>query len=114
MNRSTTGKKCLAWAAALALGAALSRRGYAAPAGAPAASTVPTPPPKSFPPAPEDPKPPVTLPGWKVETVAIHPTINTPSVVLALPDGRVLVAEHWLSNVGGKTPIDRIFCLFPD
>lgn len=104
----------MAWAAAVALGAVFAGRGYAAKGDAPAASATPTPPPKSFPKSPDDPKPPVTLLGWKVETVAIHPTINTPSVVCALPDGRVLVAEHWLSNVGGKTPIDRIFCLYPD
>ena len=43
-----------------------------------------------------------------------YPQINTPSMVCAIPDGRVLVAEHALSNVGGHTPIDRILCIHPD
>src|SRR5438309_4342250 len=67
-----------------------------------------TPPPTSILPEPADPRPAAAAEGWKVEMVMIHPKINTPSVVCALPDGRVLVAEHWLSNIGGKEPIDRI------
>src|SRR3954467_334562 len=64
-----------------------------------------TPPPTSIQPEPADPRPAAAAEGWKVETVMIHPKINTPSVVCALPDGRVLVAEHWISNVGGNQPL---------
>jgi len=34
--------------------------------------------------------------------------------ILSPADGRVLVAEHWLSNIGGKDPVDRILCIHPD
>ncbi|HEX8915366.1 MAG TPA: HEAT repeat domain-containing protein, partial [Humisphaera sp.] len=61
-----------------------------------------------------DPKPPVAPAGWKVETVLLAPAIESPSVVCALPDGRVLVGEDPLDNRGGKEPIDRILCLHPD
>src|SRR4051812_15235514 len=40
-----------------------------------------------------DPKPPVGTEGWKVETVLLAPKIESPSVVCALPDGRVLIGE---------------------
>lgn len=62
----------------------------------------------------QKPVPPVTIDGWKVEQVLVPPAIETPSVVCALPDGRVLVAEDPLDNRGGKEPIDRILCLYPD
>jgi putative heme-binding domain-containing protein len=61
-----------------------------------------------------DPKPPVAPAGWKVETVLMAPDIESPSVVCALPDGRVLIGEDPLDNRGGKDPIDRILCLHPD
>lgn len=61
-----------------------------------------------------DPKPPIAPAGWKVETVLIAPQIESPSVVCALPDGRVLIGEDPLDNRGGKEPIDRIICLWPD
>src|SRR5687768_3062161 len=71
--------------------------------------------PITLPPSPgPDPKPAVAPAGWKVETVLRAPQIESPSVVCALPDGRVLVAEDPLDNRGGKEPIDRILCLFPD
>src|SRR5687768_5419754 len=63
---------------------------------------------------PKDPKPPVATEGWKVETVLLAPKIESPSVVCALPDGRVLIGEDPLDNKGGKDPIDRIICLWPD
>ncbi|QOV90454.1 HEAT repeat domain-containing protein [Humisphaera borealis] len=62
----------------------------------------------------KDPKPPVAPEGWKVETVLLSPQIESPSVVCALPDGRVLIGEDPLDNHGGKDPIDRIVCLWPD
>lgn len=61
-----------------------------------------------------DPKPPAAVDGWKVETVLLAPQIESPSVVCALPDGRVLIGEDPLDNRGGKDPIDRIMCLWPD
>jgi putative heme-binding domain-containing protein len=61
-----------------------------------------------------DPKPPVSVEGWKVETVLMSPNIESPSVVCALPDGRVLIGEDPLDNKGGKEPVDRILCLWPD
>jgi len=73
-----------------------------------------TPPPTSIQPEPADPRPAAAAEGGKVEAGMIHPKINTPSVVCALPDGRVLVAEHWISNVGGNQPLDRILCIHPD
>jgi putative heme-binding domain-containing protein len=89
-------------AAALAPVAVLGQAAPAAPEGRP---------PITF---STDPKPPVAVDGWKVETVLLAPQIESPSVVCALPDGRVLIGEDPLDNRGGKDPIDRIMCLWPD
>src|SRR4051812_21098125 len=83
--------------------------------GAPPKSSGTTPNPADAAPPPatkveavSDPKPPAVIDGWKVETVMMHPQINTPSVVCALPDGRLLVAEDPMDNYGNNGPGDRI------
>jgi putative membrane-bound dehydrogenase-like protein len=70
--------------------------------------------PQSIFPAPEDPRHPTVVAGWKVETVLMHPNLANPSCVCTLPDGRILVAEDPMNNYGHDGPGDRILCIFPD
>lgn len=105
MNRNAV----LCWVAAFA-SAVIPQRAFAQNDRPP--ETRPAP--QSIFPAPEDTRQPSVVSGWKVETVLMHPNIANPSVVCALPDGRILVAEDPMNNYGHDGPGDRILCIFPD
>ncbi len=58
---------------------------------------------------------PATFPDWKLETIAIAPKVETPTVICTAPDGRIFVGQDPMDMLQpSEKPSDSIICIHPD